>query len=103
MIEEVLAGGPVNEADAPYESNFFAAEAAPAVTANPIAKAVSEVGVKADSTHPVAASFPSGDEAVNVQVTGIEPIDATAPAAPAVGTPEVAQHDASGSKGRKKK
>lgn len=94
---------------APAQAPSAIPEAAPAaapevelpVAAKPIARALDSVGVKNGAARPAAASFPAADE-VKVQITGIEPVDATPPPAPSAGTPDIVQ-EAPAAKGRKKK
>lgn len=77
------------------------AEADVPASATPLARALDSAGVTHGAAKPVAASFPAAEE-VNVEVTGIEPIDAAPPPAPVAGTPEVAK-EALAAKGRRKK
>ncbi|QYF91839.1 phasin family protein [Massilia sp. PAMC28688] len=81
------------------QASAFEAEAAPKVRAKPIAKAL---GDAMGGAVPKAAAVTVPANA-KVKVTSVKPVEATPPAAPAAGTPEVAQHDPAAARGKKKK
>lgn len=91
---------PVAQAEIPSAS-LFEAEAAPAVTATPMAKAVGAVGASNGALKSAAAPVPGAER--QVKVSGVKPVDAAPPPAPATGTPEVAQHQPAAAKGKRKK
>ena len=91
---------PVAEPDVPSAS-LFEAEAAPAVTAKPMAKAVGAMGASNGALKSAAAPVPGAEH--QVKVSGIKPVDASPPPAPATGTPEAVQHEPAAAKGKRKK
>ncbi|CUI05240.1 phasin family protein [Massilia antarctica] len=75
----------------------------PLADATPIARAIAGIGAGASQDAPSAAPL-AADDAIQIDVSGIRPIDTTPPPAPHSGRPVMGKPaDASGSKGARKK